>query len=500
MNKKIILPLLAALTLSLTACGGDDSTSSEENSSTTGTSGETSSSDDAELTGNDLIIHNALYSLRNNSHKATVELDASVYRVSSAESDIQVLTHSVFGYREGDERGFSEAVTSESWDLNKDEDHTRNESSYNTYTYSPSRCFEVDGYARNESLNIDNTVSYSWLSDYDSYTGYYEPLSFANNFSNPWNYIEESDLTVNASNTNELYLSVAKAEFLADRYSANSLNNIQTCVLELNSDGQIQTLTFNDPDRTTSTYTRVSYCTVYYSEWGNDEVVPHATPYTTENPELEAAFDSMSSMTNYTYTKTTTYTDEYDGEVDTSTTTGYFDKAGGNVFFHRNVAEYPSSYYTAGDDYDYKVVQDQDDDIWYGYQLAWQSGDSSLGTDVWDWEAVYVSGSQQLYYDTFEEIGPTIYRIDPALFVKTGDNEYTIVDDVVSVAGTYADYGFDGAHSTYLEDSTSHLTITLGDDGNIASISTGFELSLETYEFVYTLTDVGSTSMPSYFD
>ncbi len=498
MKKKVLLPLIVLLAVGLTGCGGETSSSSEETSSTV--EEETSSSSATELTGNDLIIYNALYSLRNNSHQAVVELDASVYRVSSAESDIQLLTHSTFGFRDvSGDRGFSEAVTSESWDLEKDDDHTRKDSSYNTYTYTPSLCFEVDGYARSESLNVSNSVSYSWLSDYDSYTGYYEPLSFANNFSNPWNYIEESDLSVNPNNTSELYLAVNKAEYLADRYDAGSLNNVQTCVIELNDEGQISTLTFNAPDRTTDTYTRVSYCTVYYSEWGNDDVVTHATPYTNENPDLEEAFGKLESASNYTYTKAITYTDS-DGDEEYSTTTGFFDEKGGNVFFHRNIAEYPDSYYTVGDDYDYKVVQDPDDGIWYGYQMAYVSGDSSAGTDKWGWSAVYVSTSQQLYYDTFQEIGPTIYQIDTALFTQTGDHEYTVVSDILAESGTYADYGFDGAHSTYLETTTDYLTITLDDDNNIESIKTGFDLPLEQYDFVFTLTDVGTTTMPAYFD
>ncbi len=495
MNKKTILPLFAALTLSLTltACGGDDSTTSGEISSTT-------SSGDSDLSGDDLIIHNALYSLRNNSHQATMELDASVYRVSDAESDIQVLTHAIYGFREGEERGYSEDISYDSWDLNKDDDHTQNEDAYNTYAYSPSVCFEVDGYARSESLTVYNTVSYSWLSDYDSYTGYYEPLSFANNFSNPWNYIEESDLSVNPNNSNELYLSVAKAEFLADRYGANSLNNIETCTLELNSDGQIATLTFDAPDRVTDLYTRVSYCTVYYSEWGNEEVVKHATPYTTENPDLEEAFDKFEAATNYTYTKATTYTDLLDGEVDTWTTTGFFDEESGNAFFHRNIAEYPDSYYTAGDDYDYKVVRDDDDGLWYTYQLAWASGSTSEGTDVWMWGMVYASTTTPLTYNSMSEVGPTIYEIDPALFTQTGDNEYTIVEDVRLQAGTYADFGFDGAHSTYLETTTAYLTVTLDDDNNVESIATGFELSYENYDIVYTLSDVGTTEFPAFYD
>lgn len=235
-------------------------------------------------------------------------------------------------------------------------------------------------------------------------------------------------------------------------------------------------------------YTRTNEFTVTYDRSLGEQPVAHLQPYSNDNPELAAALGCLDGVDSYTYNKE--FLSSWDGER-TTWTTGYFIRDEMAYYAQRSTPE-DEHPYQGGDDYDYKAVYDPSDKLYYVYQYDY--GD--LG---WDWHVVTLSSSTLYTIDSFEGLGPDFSSINPALFKKTGDRTYEAEEMVVTSLGAYFDNGMLGAQSGALESSTGRLVITLNEDKTaIETVLASFSLQGKAYYLRFTLSDINSTTLPSY--
>lgn len=501
MKNKLLLLLPVLL---LTSCSDISSTttptsssSQSSESSNSSTSSSSSSSDDREYL-EESVARTALYSLRENSHNVHIESLVNIYQVDSYSIDLrqEISKDLSFSYDEVEEgyieRGYRESGYRRYADLEK-ETHEPIESTEQVYDYPTMQIYEdrESGLAYSEEITLDNEVNYSLMANYDDTTGIYDPVSFANTYRNPFDYISINDFYYGEDRS--IHLDTQKAEFIAECYDLTSINFISDAIVSLNSDGYISYISFVTPDLVDEgRYTRTSQVELSFSDFG-EQVITHLAPYDNDNPELEEALHILDDVTSYTYTKY--FLDEEGNEV--NHTTGYFDLNAGMVFFHQVNPNYdldPNEMYTAGDNYDYCVVYQEDGDYagqWLGYEYV----SSVLG---WDWNLIMLSSTAPYVLSTFSDIGPNFDVLNSSLFTHEGDS-YVAPDELVSTLGFYFDNGFIGVQSGAFESGTTTLAITLDSEGDGFTVETGFEIMGEEYFVRFELSDINSTELPSYF-
>lgn len=481
MNAKLLIlaPLMA---LSLVACGGTGSSS---------TPGSSSEDGGDEVTLPTLPVgtekaQKALASLSHKTHGAHIEMATDVYRDDPLEVGIhQGKTYDIV-HQYGAVRAYTEKYSYNAYDYKGTDKVESTE-----WGYSDPKAYyfrdEETGLAIKESITIDNEVNSSYLSDYNDTTGVYLPYAFDSLFRNPWDYIRASDIVEEEDGS--LHLQGAKAQFVVTCYGGTSINYVDDIALNLGEDGGIDSLTFDISElREEGRYTRTNEFTVTYDRSLGEQPVAHLQPYSNDNPELAAALGCLDGVDSYTYNKE--FLSSWDGER-TTWTTGYFIRDEMAYYAQRSTPE-DEHPYQGGDDYDYKAVYDPSDKLYYVYQYDY--GD--LG---WDWHVVTLSSSTLYTIDSFEGLGPDFSSINPALFKKTGDRTYEAEEMVVTSLGAYFDNGMLGAQSGALESSTGRLVITLNEDKTaIQTVLASFSLQGKAYYLRFTLSDINSTTLPSY--
>lgn len=481
MNAKLLIlaPLMA---LSLVACGGNGSSS---------TPGSSSSNDGVEVTIPELPVgtekaQKALASLSHKTHGAHIEMATDVYRDNPLEVGIhQGKTYDIV-HQYGAVRAYTEKYSYNAYDYKGTDKVESTE-----WGYSDPKAYyfrdEETGLAIKESITIDNEVNSSYLSDYNDTTGVYLPYAFDSLFRNPWDYIRASDIVEEEDGS--LHLQGAKAQFVVTCYGGTSINYVDDIALNLGDDGGIDSLSFEISEiREEGRYTRTNEFSVTYDRGLGEQPVPHLQPYSNDNPDLSAALKCLDGVDSYTYNKE--FLSSWDGER-TTWTTGYFIRDDMAYYAQRSTPgdEHP---YQGGDDYDYKAVYDPSDKLYHVYQYDY--GD--LG---WDWHVVTLSSSTAYTIDSFEGLGPDFSSINPALFKKTGERTYEAEEMVVSGLGSYFDNGMLGVQSGALEGSTDRLVITLNEDKTaIATVLASFSIQGDEYYIRFTLSDINSTTLPSY--
>lgn len=473
MKNKIASLLFLLPALFLTSCG-ENSSSSDSSSS---------SSQSSEKTPEE--IAKALSSLRKNSHQVEI---SSIVKVTHPDNnqaiDIQVATDETIKHSYADgERGYQVSGKRVNSDLEKETGEPI-EATATTHPIAEQTIFEnpEDGLAYSEILNVDNTVSRSLPSIQNSETGIYDPIVFASEFKNPWDYIEEKDLSYEKDGN--IHLDLDKAEFLKECYGLSSVNKADDCVVNLDSNGNIATLRFAIEDLVASNFVRQSTLDVSYSRHG-EKVVEHVTPLTNQNPELETALSALKTAKNFTYEKTI----ENLSDGTKMLTTGYYDKENGLAFFHQGEEDKP---YTAGDNYDYVASYQKDGDYagkWLGYEYVFSSS--------WNWSTIMVSSTAPYVIDSWDELIPQFDSVSAAVFTNT-DGVYTADKRLDASIASYFDNPFLGANSEALLTDGTGLSLTLK-DGKIDTVSTGFDFMGTDYKVTFTLKDIDSTTLPSYF-
>lgn len=494
MKRKYTSLLLALPALLLASCAGTSSTSapSTSTSSSTTSSGADSTTipdiDDGEAPEEFVT---AIKSLRKNSHQVHINSLVQVLHPDPYAVDLQIVTDQtiVQSYKTLEdgtiERGYHVEGSKTNSDLNKDEGHTVNESTTTVYPIADQTIFEdpATGVAYDETLTIDNTVVKSMPANQDE-TGVYDPLIFADQFKNPWDYIDASDLSYGTDGN--IHLDITKAAFLMEAYELNSVNKPSDCIVNLNSNNQIASVTFAIDDIGSETYTRHSTLSLTYSGFGT-ATVEHLAPLTNENPELETAFANLTSADSFTYTKVIKNLTNNTVEK----TTAYYVKDANLVYFHQGDED---RMYTNGNNYDY-VASYQESGTYAG---QWMGYNYVQGTTGWDWGIVYVTGTYPYLVESWDALIPQVKKVSTALFHKDEDGAYVCDDRLDGSIGSYFDNGFLAVNSEALETSGTGLKLTLK-DGNIDTIETGFTVSNQESEVTFTLSDINSTTLPDFF-
>lgn len=446
-------------------------------------------------------IAKALSSLQRNNHKAEVSYTTTVLHPDSPMTvDLEMTTNETLSYSYTEmsdgsvERGYHEVGSRIARDLPKDDLNV--DTTPRIYPVQSLTIFEnpENGLAVSETLNVDNTVTKAYVSEYDSSTGVYDPLTFASSFRNPWDYISVSDLTLNEDGLS-YSLDLDKAEFLTECYGATSVNWVTECTVNVNPEGNIYRVDFTTADLDGGSYTRETTMSVTYSNWG-EETVKHVVPLTNDNPELAEALKCLDGVTNFTYTKDTV---SADANVDKHTT-GYYSKDEKMVYFHQ---EYEDALYTEGDDYDYAAIY-QEDNSW-GYPGEWLGLNYLAGTTSWSWGVISVSASALYSVPTWEELIPQFGSVSPALFTKVTDESgtYYIPDETLLPSiGSYFDNPFLGVNSSSLESSGNGFKLWIKEENGkqvIDKAEANFTLVSSDYTVTFTLSDIGSTKLPQYF-
>lgn len=489
--KKILFVLPLFL---LASCGGTSAESSSDTSSPISNSEAYSEGSEA--------AKKALASLRQVGHKANVVEDIHVYRYDGAVcTRIKLIMDIAHSY--GEDRAYTEQITSEHYQFSGEEDASTGEWiwSEEELTLSNSDIMsyyfadEDTGSLVEETLSVDNTVSKSFIGNYDDTTLVYTPYTFEEIFKNPWDYIRSSD--IETASDGSLHLSLEKANFLVDCYTSaqlDAVNFVSDCLINVDGSGAVTSLTITTPDQVSEgRYRRTSELTITYSDVGTTSI-SHLAPKENDNPELESALHYLEDKTNYSISRATTITEG--GVSDTpSYVHGYFTEE--RVLFHHLIEgdnDYTSEQntkepYSVGDDYDYKVDLEEDG-IYHAY--GWQY--ATLG---WNWVVVSLNGTTPYTIDEFSGIGPSFQNIDASVFKKTGDLTYEAETEVLPVIGAYFDNGFQGVSSAVLDGGTKKCIVTLDENETmIEKVELSFNMLLETYDITLEFMNVGTTSIP----
>lgn len=466
MNKKIVLIIPLLLSSTLISC--------DENANSSG--------------GPQTAQSRLLASVKHVNHRAHVEqTNRTTYPRNTSTGAVGLgIDHSLdfaYSYDNG-ERAYSTSGYSTHFNIDNQTGEII-ESSITEYNVQTSRVFEEEGtgLALIESMNPDNTVTTAYASDYDETTAIYTPLSFANNFSNPWDYIEESDLTL--GDDGNFHLSSDKAEFLLESYALSGTNMVTDAIITTDEQDALKEIEFVMPDYETSSYVRKTSVTITYSDFGELTKIEHLTPFENDNPELAEAFKCLDNATSFTYRKQ--FGDSFSA-FEPSDTTGYFTQDA--IFFHQRADKHPNEFYTDGDDYDYLSKKNPRDGKYYGfmYDLI------ELG-----FVPAMLSDTQQLVKDSFIDNGPSFGQLSAALFRKTGDLTYEVEPSITSWIGQYFDNGFDGVHSDILSTSTLSCVVYLTSDKKaIDKVEVGADIGTGKTTITYTLSDINSTEIPEF--
>lgn len=461
-----------------------DSSSVDSSTSSTGTSSSTGGSNVPSY------IRTALASVKKNNHKANIIQSTRVYypNATSAYTSIGVgIDNNItVAYSYTDGRAYYTDGVSTHYSTNTEGDMI--EGSETIYTTSSTRVFEEEetGLSIIESINPDNTINRAYASNYNSSTGVYTPLVFANEFRNPWDYVDYDDLT--EDDDGEIYLDVGKAEFFIESYGLSNTNVVESALVTLDDSNNISSLTFEFVYTGNDSYVRDCTLTINYYDYGEDTIINHINSFTNDNPALETALQCLVGVDSFTYRKQFKYSSS--AEIAPNDTTGYFTRDA--VFFHQRAqdAAWSDTFYTAGDDYDYVSKRNSADGKYYGYEYS---------LDSYSFTAAMISSTEQLVIDTFEENGPMFSELSAALFYQTSDLTYEAEPSVVDWMGTYFDNGFDGVHSDILAGSTTSITITLTEDEKaIDTVVVGCAMSGEENTITFTLSDINSTTIPEF--
>ena len=97
-----------------------------------------------------------------------------------------------------------------------------------------------------------------------------------------------------------------------------------------------------------------------------------------------------------------------------------------------------------------------------------------------------------------------MYLVSPELFAQDEEDPYTYTAmAAVSGMGTYFDNQMAGCHSEALTTSTTEVVIHLDPEAatpTIKSIETGFTIQGVEQKLTFTLSDIGTTSIPASAD
>lgn len=463
MKKKCLL--LAVLPL-ICACGGDNIIPSE-----------------------DEFIANAIEAFKANSYVVDTNFVTEIYRKDATAGDqyqplsIRRTENYNLSYQLGDDAAIKITSDAKHEDLFLNEDGTYSVINTNVYTDEDSVYFRDDesGYAIKETLSIDNEVTELIMSDYEEYYGTYVPIEFDSEFKNPFDYLQASDFAKNEEGT--YYLNGTKAVFLAKCFQRSSLTYATDALVEFDEDGHFSSITIDIAYVDADAYTQQSTYTCVFSEIGNVEI-NHIHAYDNSNPEIESLFAKAKAAQTYTYFKG--YGTEDSGYED-DVTCFYTQDV---VLFHHFYKDYPTALYDGGYDYDYKVEYDEDDKTYYAYEYN-KASDSV----PYAWALCYLSGTTPLTYETFQDIGPTFYKISPALFYKNEDGSYSVVDELLSTIGAYFDNQFIGVHSDVLDGACTSFKMTLdGEKGFTVELS--YHSENKEHYITFALSDIDATIIP----
>lgn len=503
MKKQIFNLTLCLVSLVLTSCG--ETSTSFATTTSYESSSSSSSSSTSSVDPNKTKFESVILSLKERSHTATIHYKVGVYKTDGSLS-LEMSYDYIYNYMYGDEVGFSMQGSRTSQDLMYDSTTgeylnymylTNSSGEKEKYVFTP-RVTQIplESYFRDEDtgvalferLNADNTITTYIASDEDYYTGMYTAINFDLEFVNPWDYITTDDLTYVDDKT--YILSPAKGKFVANAYNVGTTTNyIRQTTIHTDDSYNVSSLEFEIDDEVGNNYTRKNEFTISYSNVDNVKV-KHKKVATNSNPELEALFNKFKESKNFTYAKKY-YTTTEDTSVFADTVTGYYTE--NDIFFHHDFnGLYDDKMNTSKNDYDYRVTLNSSDNKYYAYEY-----NSNDGTQFY-WGLVTVSNSAYLSYDNFSDIGPNFYDLSPSLFIKNDDdNSYTIVEDFEDEVGTYFDNQFDGVHTDYFDGATSSFKLTLTNDG--FNVETSYTASSIEYRVDFTLSNIGTTSLPSYY-
>lgn len=390
-----------------------------------------------------------------------------------------------------------------------------------TVTTTPTTVYWRDGengLAETQTRTIANDVKYSYAADYDESTGDITPIIFDSEFRNPWDYIDYDDLyfAPNASGIEELHLSQRKADFFAQTYDVTGANTISDAIVTLDDQGRISGLNLIIEALSQDNFRRINeFSFTYDHDVDTAEYFTEKTPYDNDrNPELASYFSAFNSAVqdekNYVYTKvvdtsseTSVLTRPHQG------VTGYFTKD--KVYFSQwgyndnemdgqeppaeDNEDWKDHFYTGTDNYDYAAIRGNNG-IYTGYEYT-------IGGNEWGWGPITVSSSAYYTLNSYAEIGPTFFQINPAIFNYVDENEelgahYTVDDDLLASIGSYFDFQFLGVHSSAMESSTKTFDLYL--KGTVMTVKCSFTVLDTNNSVVFTFdsASIGQDRMPDW--
>lgn len=416
MDKKTLLIPLALLSLGLASCVPESSSSS----SSAGSAGGSSSSSSQGDSGSSSI---PVPDIRTDIDQEFLDRLSSSSLSFSGTMDVDGSLSSVHGF------------------IGKDSYSFHNEDTLQVYTYADVSLWkDEEGNAITMMVDTTNTLQTGDYLDEN-----YQKVSFDEHFHNPFQGVSLADLT----HEDGLYLlSTEKALSAAEPLNYYTDTAVSSFVLERRDDVLLVEIVSSYQDSYGDIYARVSDYEIHLE---GDKEIPEPAPYETEeyHGAIQDAIDAWNialsgpgDETGFVYEKTMTPLDDDSMGIATSRSTITYDATlwdnDGGI-----TSEYDHGYATFDDGnmYEFRIV-----------------------------EGEVVVGDQISFYDAYI---PWPGMVAAELFVPTEEENVYAYRDEGSLLDAVCSFLEDGEVASYLYyyGGAEDLTITLGEDGNVANFS-----------------------------
>lgn len=346
-----------------------------------------------------------------------------------------------------------------------------------------------DGYAYYYDMDINNTIVKRSMKDSSNLS-----LNYGYYYSNPFELILEDDLTKIDNNTYSLAKN--KASFAASILFGIADDAFYGVIdsFILNVEGStLKSIEVKPAQLETSSTDYETYSQVYYlldnvatfdvSEISTAKIYkPTVREHTSDHDRLQTAIDKIG--TNFTLTRELhSYINGVEG--DTETLVLYYD--GTNIYYKAVVEGFEN---TIDSSNDVLVYQKEGETTLtaYGYDDASLTFTESAG-----------SSFSQLNGYTYDVYLPVFNGVAAEIFDKTGDNQYSICDDMKTYIGALAFVPPMGSVE-YLDGYGTGCDISLTDDDSIDMIQFSYEYGSSLYSDIGTvdiyIDNVGTTVIP----
>ena len=355
------------------------------------------------------------------------------------------------------------------------------------YKNVPSTIYEkvlTDGTTKTLTLNVKNQVVEAKYETYNVETEKYVPVIFDEEFVNPFDTIKATDVTYVDNKTLTITNPEVINHIIKSYGGVSKANEGDSVTITLDDKHSISNMAFDIKEIKEGVRVQTSLVNIDITvhEKGTFHSIK---PFTHNNPNLEIALNKYKDLRNFTYTKNIELFDVSEYYVE-----GYYTE---DLIYYHHGDRTDTAPYQGGDDYDMKLVYNEETEVYDVYQYLMMS-------ETFAWEQVFATEDLPYTIASFTDLGPKHQNVSSSVFKNIGNNQYEAEGLIVSTIGQYFDYEVWGKDSFILETQTLSCVVTLNDNNDITQVEIHCNSEGKDYKFIYKYKDVGTTTIPEWIE